>query len=324
MPLNRRDILALVGATASLALPSVAMAQGGKKLAMLVGFPAGGAPDTVARAVAEGLRGRGFTAIVDNKAGAGGRLASDALLNGPADGSAVLLLPSGSLTIYPHIYAKLRYGGPKDFALIGTVCEFPFALAVGPDVPANTLAEFIAWAKANPAKAQFATPGAGTQMHFLGVQLAAQGKFELMHIPYKGGAPALTDVMGGNVSSLFTTLPNLIKPHQSGRIRILAHSGDRRVASIPNVPTFKESGFPGLTLSEMFLVVAPPGTPAAKQTELAADLAAATAAPAVTAALLAADYQPLAVPRESLVSRMNDEHQRWAKLVKETGYKAED
>jgi tripartite-type tricarboxylate transporter receptor subunit TctC len=324
MPLFRRDFLALVGATATWALPSAVLAQSGKKLTMLVGFPAGGAPDTVARAVAEGLRGRGYTAIVENRVGAGGRLASDALLNGAADGSTLLLLPSGSLTIYPHIYNKLKYAGPKDFALLGTVCDFPFALAVGPDVPVKTLDEFIAWAKANPAKAQFATPGAGTQMHFLGVQLAAQGKFELMHIPYRGGAPALTDVMGGNVASLFTTLPNLIKAHQAGRIRILAHSGDRRVASVPNVPTFKESGFPGLTLSEMFVVVASPGTPAAKQSELAADLAAAASAPTVTSVLLAADYQPLAIPREVLSGRMTDEHLRWGKVVKETGYKSED
>lgn len=324
MPLNRRDVLTLLGGAASLALPSVGRAQGGRKLTMLVGFAAGGAPDTVARALAEGLRSQGYTAIVDNKAGAGGRLATDALLAGPADGSTVALLPGGSLTIYPHVYNKLRYGGPTDFALLAAVCEFPFAFAVGRQVPVQTLAEFVAWAKAHPDRSEFATPGAGTAMHFLGVQLASQARIELAHIPYKGGAPALTDVMGGNVAALFTTLPNLIKPHQAKRIRILAQSGEHRIAAVPDVPTFKESGFPGLTLSEIFLVIAPPGTPAAVQKELSADLTAAAAVPAVQAALKAAEFQPLQMPREALLERLGDEHQRWAKVVKATGYKAED
>lgn len=324
MTLNRRQVLALLGTSAPLALPTLGHAQASKKLTMLVGFPAGGAPDTVARALGEGLRTQDYTSIVDNKAGAGGRLATEALLAAPADGNTVLLLPGGSLTIYPHIYNRMRYAGPKDFALLATVCDFPFAFAVGPEVPAKTLAEFLAWAKANPAKSQFATPGAGTAMHFLGVQLAAQGKFEMTHIPYKGGAPALTDVMGGTVPALFTTLPNLVKPHQAKKVRILAQSGDQRVASLPDVPTFKEAGFPGLTLSEIFLVVAPAGTPADKQRELAAAIAAAASVPSVKAALTAAEYTPLAITREALAARLAEEHQRWAKVVKDTGYKSED
>lgn len=322
--LNRRQTLALIGAATASALPTLARSQASQKITMLVGFPAGGAPDTVARAVGEGLRTQGYTTIVENKAGAGGRLATDALLAAPADGSTVLLLPGGSLTIFPHIYNKLRYSGPKDFALLGTVCDFPFAFAVGPEVPAKTLAEYVAWAKANPTKSQFATPGAGTAMHFLGVQLAAQGKFEMTHIPYKGGAPALTDVMGGSVPALFTTLPNLVKPHQAKKVRILAQSGERRIAALPDVPTFKEAGFPGLTLSEIFLVVAPAGTPVDKQKELAAALAAASAVPTVKAALTAAEYSPLQMSRDTLAARLNEEHQRWAKVVKETGYKSED
>lgn len=322
MLLSRRQAIgSLAGFTL---LPTLGVAQGDKRLTLLVGFPAGGAPDTVARAVGEGLRGQGYTTIVDNKSGAGGRLASDALQAGAADGSTVLLLPSGSLTIYPHIYNKLRYAGPKDFAVLASVCEFPFAFAVGKDVPAKTLAEYIAWAKANPGKSQFGSPGAGTAMHFLGVQLAAQGRFSMDHIPYKGGAPALNDVMGGAVPALFTTLPNLVKPHQAGRVRILAHSGAQRVASLPDVPTFQESGFPGLTRSEIFLVVAHAKTPAAKQEELAKAFGDAALVPAVKSALTAAEYVPLAVPREALATRLVDEHQRWARIVKETGYKSED
>ena len=324
MTVNRRQALALLGASAAAALPTLGHGQAPRRMTMLVGFPAGGAPDTVARALGEGLRTQGYSSIVENKPGAGGRLASDALLAAPADGSTVLLLPGGSLTIYPHIYNRMRYASPKDFALLATVCDFPFAFAVGPEVPSRTLAEFVAWARANPGKAQFGTPGAGTAMHFLGVQLAAQGRFEMTHIPYKGGAPALTDVMGGTVPALFTTLPNLVKPHQARKVRILAQSGEHRIASLPDVPTFKEAGFPGLTMSEIFLVVAPPGTPPEKQQELAAAIAAAAADPSVKSVLTAADYAPLAVPRRALSARLVEEHQRWARVVRDTGYKAED
>jgi tripartite-type tricarboxylate transporter receptor subunit TctC len=324
MSISRRQVLALTGAALATPLPVAGRAQASRKLTILVGFPAGGAPDTVARAISEGLRSQGYTTIVENKAGAGGRLATDALLAAPADGNTVVLLPGGSLTIYPHIYNKMRYASPKDFSPLATVCDFPFAFAVGPQVPAKTISEYVAWAKANPDKAQFATPGAGTAMHFLGVQFASQGKFELAHIPYKGGAPALTDVMGGNVPALFTTLPNLVKPHQAGRVRILAHSGANRVATLPDVPTFKEAGFPSLTLTEIFLVAAPSKVPADKQKELASALAAAAAQPNVKAALSAAEYSPLALPPDVLARKLDEEFQRWAKVVKATGYKSED
>ena len=325
MPLNRRQTLALFGATA---VPQVYMttasAQAIKKLNILVGYPAGGAPDTVARAVGEGLRNQGWTALIDNKAGAGGRLAADALLAGPADGSAVMLVPGGNLTIYPHIYTKLRYDGLSDFVPLATACELAFGMAVGPTVPAKTLAEFIAWARANPGQAQFGSPGAGSAMHFIGVQLATQAKFELQHIPYRGGAPALKDVMGGTIPVVFTTLSNLIQPHKAGKVRILAHSAGKRLPGLPDVPTFEESGFPSLTVSEMFVFVAPARTPVAAQRELAAQLTAAAAQPGVKAVLDAAEYTPLAMSQEAIAARLAAEYEHWGAVVKATGYKAED
>lgn len=154
-------------------------------------------------------------------------------------------------------------------------------MAVGPDAPAKTLADFIAWARANPGKAQFGSPGAGSAMHFIGVQLAAQATVELRHIPYRGGAPALNDVMGGTIPALFTTLSNLVQPHKAGKVRILAHSAARRLPGLPDVPTFSESGFPALTISEMFLFVAPARTTVAAQKDLVAMLSAAVAEPGV-------------------------------------------
>ena len=324
MPLDRRQALALFGSAAVMCCTTSATAQAARKLDMLVGFPAGGAPDTVARAVGEGLRRQGWAPLIDNKAGAGGRLAADALLAGPADGSAVMLVPGGNLTLYPHIHAKLRYDGLRDFTPLATACELVFGMAVGPEVPARTLSEFIAWARANPGKSQFGSPGAGSAMHFIGVQLAAQAKFELQHIPYRGGAPALNDVMGGTIPAVFTTLSNLSQPHKAGKLRILAHSAAHRLPGLPDVPTFSESGFPALTISEMFLFVAPARTPLAAQKDLAAMLTAAAADPGVRTLLEAAEFVPLALSQEGIARRLAAEYEHWGSLVKSTGYKSED
>jgi tripartite-type tricarboxylate transporter receptor subunit TctC len=211
-----------------------------------------------------------------------------------------------------------------DFALLATACEFDFALAVGPGTPAKTLAEFIDWAKANPTKAQFGSPGAGTAMHFIGVQLGQLGKFEFQHIPYRGGAPALTDTMGGTLPAVMTTLPNVLSAHRTGKVRVLAHSGSTRSAALPDVPTFKESGFPTLAISDSFVWVAPARTPASVQQELAAALAAAVSKPKVKAALSAAEYDALTLTPEALAARLSIESKHWAEIVKATGYKAED
>ena len=323
----RRQLVKLAGAAAmATLLPLGAQAQGGKKLTIIVGFPPGGAPDTVARALGEGLRTQNYAAIVENKAGAGGRLAADSLRAAAADGSTVMIVPAGVLTIYPHIYNKLRYDSLKDFAPLATAGQFDFGMAVGPAVPASvkTVADFIAWAKANPKNAQFGSPGGGTAMHFLGIELGRVGKFEFSHIPYRGGAPAMSDLMGGTVPAIFTTLPLLIKPHQNNKLRILAHSGEQRSKAIPDVPTFKEAGFPALTMSEIFVVVANAKTPETVQKELATALAAAAATPSVKAALEAAEFDPLTLAPVEISARLQSDFERWGKVVKATGYKAEN
>lgn len=324
--INRRQTLSLAGAAAaSWVLPLSAQSADDRKLSMLVGFPPGGAPDTVARAIGVALKNQGLTALVENKAGAGGRIAVDALLKAPADGTTVLLLPAGTLTIYPHIYSNLRFDPLADLVPVATACEFQFGMAVGPAVPESvkTVKDFLAWCKANPAKAQFGTPGAGTAMHFIAMELARMGKVPLQHIPYRGGAPALTDAMGGQVAAVFTTLPLLVQPHKGGKVRILAHSGEQRPQALPDVPTFKEAGFPSLTMSEMFVFVASAKTPAAVQKQLATAFNAATSTSSVKEALAAAEYEALSLPQEAIRSRVKSEHQRWAEVVKASGFKAE-
>lgn len=323
--LTRRHTLSAIAAVAAASILPLARAADEKKLQMLVGFPPGGAPDTVARAIGTALRTQGYTAIVENKAGAGGRLAMDALLNAPADASSVLLVPAGTLTIYPHIFSNFKYDTLKDVVPVATACEFQFGMAVGPAVPptVKTVNDFLAWCKANPGKAQYGTPGAGTAMHFIAMELGRLGKVPLQHIPYKGGAPALTDAMGGQIAAVFTTLPLLIQAHKAGKVRILAHSGESRLDAVKDVPTFKDSGFAHLTMSEMFVFVASSRMPVANQKLIAAALNAAVATATVKSTLDAAEYDPVSLTQDAIAARLKSEHQRWAQVVKASGFKAE-
>ena len=199
-----------------------------------------------------------------------------------------------------------------------------FGLAAGPGTPAKTLKEFLVWAKANPTKASFGTPGAGTNMHFLGVQLAKDAQVEMTHIPYRGGAPAMVDVIGGNLPTLFTTLPNLLQQYKGGKLRILGFSGDKRMAALPEIPTFKEQGFPNLTMSEMFVFMAKAQTPPALQKELASALSAAVRSKDVILALEKAEFEPLVMEQAAISKRLQEETAHWAAVVRSTGYKAED
>lgn len=322
--LTRRQAFSAISAAAAGAIyPTFVQAAGDKKLNMLVGFPPGGAPDTVSRAIGVALRDHGYLAIVENKVGAAGRLALDAIMNAPTDGSNVLLVPAGTLTIYPHIYPSLRINTLQDLVPIATASEFQFGFAVGPVVPASvkTVSDFVAWCKTNASQAQYGTPGAGTAMHFLGMELGRLAKVPLQHIPYKGGAPALNDAMGGQVAAVFTTLPLLIPAHKAGKIRILAHSGPSRVQAIKDVPTFNEAGFAPLTMSEMFVFMASAKVSPAVQKQLAVHLNAAVATPTVQSTLTAAEYNALTLSQDEIRARLKSEHQRWAQVVKASGFK---
>jgi tripartite-type tricarboxylate transporter receptor subunit TctC len=256
MNLNRRAALSALSMTALGAATTPARSQSGRNLKWLVGYPPGGAVDVVARELAEAMRAQGFNVVVENRTGASGRLATEQMLAAPADGSTLVFMPGGNATIFPHVYPNLKYDPWKDLAPLGAVCQFSFALGIGPGTPARTLKEFVDWAKANPGKASYGTPGGGTAMHFLGVMFGRAAGFEFTHIPYRGGAAAIVDVLGGTVPALATTLPNLVQPYKQGKIRILAFTGEQRLPSLPDVPTFKELGYPGLVITESFGVSA--------------------------------------------------------------------
>jgi tripartite-type tricarboxylate transporter receptor subunit TctC len=323
MQLTRRRFSSGLGAAALAGMPGLSTAQA-KTLRVIVGYAAGGAADTVARAVGEGLRDCGIMAIVENKSGAAGRLAIEALLAAPADGTTLLMTPMGALTLDPHVFKSLKYDPLKDLAGVASASSMSFGFAVGAASPAKTLAEYLALAGKDPALAAYGTPGAGTAMHFLGAMLAKQAQLPLTHVGYKGGAAAVTDAIGGTLPSVITTTPNLLPMHKAGKLRILAISEAAPNAGLPGVPTFKAAGFPDLTIDESFAFFARAGTPPAIVAQLNQAVTAAVKAPRITALLERSDYQPRTSTAQALDAQLRAEHANWARVVKALGYTPED
>jgi tripartite-type tricarboxylate transporter receptor subunit TctC len=319
MKLPRRlCLLSLACLALAVAAPPTAHANG-KLLRILVGYPAGGAVDVVARQVGEEMRESGYNVVVENKAGAAGRLAVATMLQAPADGNTVLLMPGGNISLYSHVYPNLKYS-LADLAPLATLCSFSFGLAVGPGTPAKTWAEFVAWAKANPGKASFGTPGAGTGMHFMGVMLGRQAGIDFLHVPYKGGAAAMSDLLGGSLPSFATTLPNIVKLHQTGKIKIVGFSGETRSPKLADVPTFKEQGYPDVVMSEVFAVFAPTKTPAPVLKELEAAFTKAARQPRMVEALEKLEFESLVLDAKATRSYLEADMRRWEPVVKASGY----
>jgi tripartite-type tricarboxylate transporter receptor subunit TctC len=324
MSMNRRATLNVLSMAALATALRPVRAQAGRTVRLLVGYPPGGAVDVVARELAEAMRTQGFSVVVENRTGAAGRLATEQMLGAPADGSTLVFMPGGNATIFPHVYRNLKYDPLKDLAPLGAVCEFSFGLGVGPGTPARTLQAFVDWAKANPGKASYGTPGGGTAMHFMGVMFSRAAGFEFTHVPYRGGAAAIVDVMGGTVPALATTLPNLVQPHRQGKIHILAFTGEQRLPSLPDVPTFKELGYPGLVITESFGVFGSARLPTAVQAELHAAIRKAASDARVTAALQQQEFTPLSLSQADYAARLQTDHDRWGPVIKSTGYTAND
>ena len=299
-----------------------AAADSGKKLTIIVGQPAGGVPDLAARALGHSLKAEGYDAVIENKTGAGGRIAIDALLKAPADGSTIMVVPSGTLTIYPLIYKNIRYS-LDDFVVLGAISDMKFGFAVTASVPAKNLKEFMALSKSNQEIVQFGSPGAGSSLHFLGVQLGTLGGVNFQHIPYKGSMPAITDAIGGTIKGVMATIPSLVGPQKYGKLKILAQSGETRSASIPDVPTFKESGFPSLTTGELLVVVAKVKTSPSTTKSLVDAVEKSANSSNFKSMLLSSEIEPIAMGTEAS-DTLQKVRQRWTEVIRATGFKAED
>jgi tripartite-type tricarboxylate transporter receptor subunit TctC len=269
------------------------------------------------------MKGFAPSMIVDNRPGAGGRIALEALKAGEPDGSLVVLTPGDQVTLFPHVYQRLTYDALRDFVPVTTVCTFPFLLAVGPMVPANltTLAEFIDWCRANPRLATYGSPGAGTRPHFLGVTLARAAGFEFVHLPYKGGAPAIQDLLGGQVPASISVFSNALPHVQAGSLRALAITAPQRSPLLPNVPTAREAGYPAMEAVEWFGLFVPARTPANIVNSLHSSVQVALQTDPVKSGLARQSFDALAISQNDFAALIRADTERWGEVVKASGFK---
>jgi tripartite-type tricarboxylate transporter receptor subunit TctC len=328
-PPRRRALQRGLSLAASLALPlsRSAAAQALPDTArIIVGFPPGGAPDIVARRLADGLQGQLARAvIVDNRPGAAGRIAVDAARGTAADGTTLLLNPAGVLTINPHTYRKLHYDPFKDFAPLSLAAQIDFGFAVGPAVPAGAanIADFARWVKSNGDRTMYASPAAGSPPHFVGDALARSLGLAMTHAPYRGGSQALNDLMGGQIAAAVLTLGDLVAHARAGRLRLLATTGATRSRHAPEVPTFAEQKVPGLEARDWFGVYIA-GTPAREVVARVAPLVrTAAGSPAYVEALAAASLEAMACTPEELERLARADFARWAPIVQASGFVAD-
>jgi tripartite-type tricarboxylate transporter receptor subunit TctC len=245
-----------------------------------------------------------------------------AVRNAPPDGVTLMVTPIATVAIYPLTYKALDYDPVKDFAPISQLATFDLAVAVAPNVPAASLAELIAWVKADANRAAFASPGAGSLPHFLGIMFGRATGLDMRQIAYRGSAAALTDLIAGHVPMLFTTVSDLLETHKAGRIRILATSGAARSAFTPEIPTFREAGF-DLQGSGWYAAFAPAKTPAAIVNRYSTIMADAVRLPDVKERLLAYGLQPTGTTAAELAAIQKADIERLAPIVKASGFSAD-
>jgi tripartite-type tricarboxylate transporter receptor subunit TctC len=284
---------------------------------MIVPFTPGGSTDILARALAPKLAlALGQNVVVDNKPGAGGSLGAGEAAKAEADGNTLLMGHIGTLAVNPAIYPKLAYDPIKSFAPVAWVARVPNVLVVPASAPAKTFQEFIARARAQPGKFTFSSGGNGSAAHITFEYLKLRTRVFMLHIPYRGTAPSVTDLIAGQVDATFTGAPAVLPHIKSGRLRALAVSSPQRIAALPDVPTVAESGYPGFEADQWYGVVAPAGTPAAVVARLNAEINKALALPDVAQQLALEGAVPMPGPPLVFAELIQREIPRWAEVVK--------
>lgn len=326
----RRKLLA--GTAAAIALPlsftqSVFAQAAGKVSRVIVPFPAGGGTDAVARLTAEKLRAD-YPAgiIVDNRAGASGRLGSEYVRDSEADGSTMLFTPDFVMTIFPYSFRKLSYNPLQDFAPVALASKTGYALVAGPSLPASVtnLQQFVAWAKANPKQASFASTSAGSASHFTGIMLSRAINTELLHVPYKGGALALQDLMGGQIPVSINPIGEVLPHLKSGRVRVLATMGAQRSRFVPDAPTLVESGLKDMVIESWLGFFMPAKTPPATIAKASAAINAVLQRQDIRDGYAGIAMDTVQSTPASFAAVIKADQERWAPIVKASGFTAED
>lgn len=312
-------------ATASLLaalLPGAAHAQGypNKPIRLIVPYAPGGATDIIGRAAAAELtKTMGQQVIIENRPGAGGNLGAEQVARSAPDGYTLLVSPSSLHGITPFLYTKLPYDPNKDLAPIIVLGSFANVLVMNPSIKANSVSELVALIKASPGKFTYASSGSGSTIHLSGEMFKSMLNLDIAHVPYKGSSPALTDLMGGQVSIMFDNIPSAITFIRSGKLKPLATTGPTRSSSLPELPTMIEAGFPGYISTAWFGIVAPAGTPKEIIARINAEGQKVTKSPDFIKRMNELGYDIVGGTPEQMAAMIQEELKRWGPVVKSSG-----
>lgn len=323
---KRVGVSVVVALTAScLAQPALAQAIPSKAIRFIVGFPPGGAVDLIARAVAPGIgEALGPSVVVDNRAGANGAIGAELLAKAPPDGSAIGLVSISSMVLNVHMMPNPSYHTLRDFTPITTVGLVPFAITTHPAVPVKNLKELIALARSAPGRITVGSPGAGSLQHLTVELLNSAANVKIVHVPYKGTGPAMTDVMGGHIDGMVTAISGVLAAAKSGKLRVLAVTGGERATTMPEVPTTQEQGLKGVTVVNWYAIVGPANMQPAQLSALHGAIVKTVANAGVREKLVTNGVDPKtdATPA-AFAAFVREEFTRWGNVVKQTGAKAE-
>ncbi len=304
-----------------LLLPAAARAQD-TPLRIVLGYPAGASSDILTRLLAEEMRKElGRPVIVENKTGAGGIVGTQSVKDAPKDGNTILLTPTATMAIFPHSYgASLRYDPFKDFVPVAHVAGFQLGLAVGAGVPAKTLAEYVALVKKDPKAGYYASAAAGSIPHFLGVMFAKTAGIDMVHVPYKGTAPALQALASGEISAISTVVADIATLVKSGKARLLATGGKKRSSQFPDVPTFREAGY-DIEGESWYALFAPAGSPKEAIDKLSAAAVHAMHTPELRQRVDAMGLEPTGLGPDELAAVLKADYDRWGPVIRASGFK---
>jgi tripartite-type tricarboxylate transporter receptor subunit TctC len=324
IPSSRRRAL-LLSALAAGAFGDVAFAQAypHKPIKLVVNFPPGGAADVIGRAIAQAL-GESLQqqVVVENKPGANGNLGAESVAKSANDGYTLLMSSGGAITVNPFLYTKMPFDAERDLVPVASVARVLVFLMAHPSLPVNNVAEFVAYAKANPGKLSFGSAGSGSSPHLAGEMFKRQAKFYAVHIPYRGAAPALTDLLAGQVQFMFDPGPGL-RHAKDGKLKLLAVGSPKRSSQVPDTPTLAEAGMAGFDADTIFGIYAPGGTPAPLVELLHGEVNKALATPKVLDVIKGIGGEVMALSRRDFIERQQQDRRRYGAFIREIGLKVE-
>jgi tripartite-type tricarboxylate transporter receptor subunit TctC len=302
----------------------VAIAQPDGPAKIIVGFPPGGSADTIARHLGERLATvLKRPVIVENRPGAGGRIAVDYIKNAPADGSTVMMAPETISTTALLVFKKLNYDPDRDYVPVSLVVRFPFAFAVGSEPKVTTFQDYVKWTKANPARASFGSPAPGSPPHFFGLLIGRYIGVDMVHAPFQGSAPIVTNLAGGQISAGINSAGDFIEHHRGGRIRILAVSSEARMPQLPGVPTFAELGYPDATGTGFYALYLPPRSGASVIQQWNQALRQVMAGPEMQERMRSLGLEPITTTPEEVARLAAAGRAKWEPIIRASGFKVD-